>query len=94
VDRHACKGAVLLAIIEEIWIRQIAERDLATLPRIGARKRHQLVRLRERERLEQNRVYNGENGGVRTNAEGQRDDGNDGEARIFEQLAEPVTDVV
>ena len=49
--------------------------------------------MRERQRLEQERVDHAEDGGVRADPERERQDGDDGEAGMLDELAKAVTDV-
>ncbi len=57
------------------------------LPRIGHADGDELLRGRERQRLEQERVDHTEDGGVRTDPERERQDGDEGEAGMLDELA-------
>ncbi len=56
--------------------------------------RDQPVGLSIGQRSQQHRMENTENSGVRTNAQGQSDDGSNGKARALEQLTDSVAKVV
>jgi hypothetical protein len=53
-----------------------------------------MVRLRVRQRPQQHRVHHAEDGGVRSNAESERENRHGGEARIALKLPQAVTEVL
>ena len=55
---------------------------------------HELLRLRIGERTQEERVDGGEENGVGANAEGQRDDGENGEAGLSQELSQSVAKVI
>ena len=94
INRHAGKAAVLFAEIEEI---RIAERVESGRRRgrvqINAAHGHEFLGRREWQRLQEHRVDHAEDGGVRTDAEREREHRDKGEAGMLDQLAYSVANV-
>ena len=74
-DSHRGEGVVLFLPIEEVGI---GDRALIEV-RLALVDRNELLRLRERKRIQQHSVHDGEDRGVAGYAEGERRDGYDGE---------------
>ena len=55
---------------------------------------HELFRLRVRQRAEEKRVEHTEHRGVDTDAEGERQRGDDGKTLVFEQHAKAITQIL
>ena len=92
VRHHAGEGAVLLADIEIGRIRKTAESlRIFLILRIDL---HDLARLFVSRRLEEHRVHETEDGGVRANPEGEDDDRSRGETPRLHQLPESESEVV
>ena len=83
--------AILIAEIEEIRDRKASSSSVVAPCRVSSRHSDgdQLLRLRERQRLEENRVDHAEDGGVRADAEREREHGDESETGMFEELAKP-----
>src|SRR5436309_7551740 len=76
-------------------IEIIGQRDGKILTRTGRfAQDHDPVRIRIRQRPKQNGVNDAEDGGVRPDAERERNDRNCGEGRIFNHLSKSKTEIV
>ena len=93
MNRDFFEAFVLRTEIEKIRITDGIE-SLRLHASIERAKGDQSLRLRKWERLEQNRVNDAEDGGVRANADREREDRDDSETRFFEELAESETNVL
>ena len=54
----------------------------------------EFVRIFEGQRLQENRIHHAEQDGVGPDAEREREHGDDGEPRVFQQLAKGESEVV
>ncbi|MGZ0173718.1 MAG: hypothetical protein ACKVHE_29735 [Planctomycetales bacterium] len=78
-------------------LMQIRDGDLIFLVAqrgIGLPQHHNLTGTGVGQGTQQDRVHHAEDGGVGSDAQGQRDDGNNRERRTAAQHAEPVADVL
>ncbi len=92
IERKAGEGFVLGAEIGEI--RETDRIETGVGARVALVERadgDELLRLWKRQRLKQDGVDNAKDRGVRPNAEGKGENGDDGEAGRFRQLAESET---
>ena len=87
------EALVLGPEIEEIRITDGVEPVLADGISIERAPGDQLVRRGEGKRLEEDGVDHAKDGGVGPNPEGEGDDGDKSETRLFPELAERVTEV-
>ena len=92
--RHSRETAVLFAEIEEVRVThrlQLGRRRRAV--KIDSADGNELVRRRKRERFQEDRVDHAEDRGVRADPERERENGDDGEAGVLDQLAQSVANV-
>ena len=95
MNRHVGEGAVLFAEIEEIGIgKRVRDASWSFSPSIGHTDRGELLRLRERQRLEQNRIDHAEDGSVCADTERQRQRSNGCERRLFKEDSQRVSQVL
>ena len=84
----------MFAEIEEVGIGEgielIARRAIACIRHPDG---NELLGDGKRQRLQEHRVNHAEDGGVRADAEAEGEHGDDGEAGMFEELAQSVADV-
>jgi hypothetical protein len=89
-DRKMLEDGIVAPVIKIVWIRN---GDLR-LVRVALGQDDQLVGFRIGERLEQDRVDDAKDGGVRANAERERENSDESEPRRLPELAQSVTEVV
>jgi hypothetical protein len=79
----------LIAEVVEVWIRETRERAST----IDLRDRHELIGIRIGERPKQNGVHDAENRGGRTDAERERENRHEREARLANEQSKCVAQV-
>ncbi len=95
---HRRERAVLVLQLAEFRVRE--ERAFASLrayrhaARFGVRQNDDLVRVADGQRAHQHAAHEAEDRRVRANAQGQRQHGNDGEARVRRKDADGVSKVL
>src|SRR5258705_8444543 len=92
IGGHTFEDTVLLAPISKVWIRRGAA--LLAACRIGLPDGHQLFSLREWQWAQKHCVYDTEDCGVRTNAQGERDRRDYAETRRLQEISYPVAHVL
>src|SRR5215469_15727497 len=90
VRGYAGERPVHAAPVDKIRIRNRAIVEVGNL----LEQRNQLMAVVKWQRIEQNSIHYGENGGVQSNAQGKRDNGNRGKAGRLLQHAKAVTQIL
>jgi len=88
VDSDTLERAVLVAKVEEVWIRERVQVDLCRLlPDIGRTESDKLLLSRKGQRLEQHCINDTKDCSIRADPKRESDDSNDGEGPVFEKLS-------
>ena len=91
---YGIERLAVLVVIAEFGSAKTGARVGPGLIRVFDFDHHQTVRVRVRERFEQDVVDHAENGGGRTDAESQSKNGDEGEAGIFYQCPPAVRKIL